>query len=643
MPPAEKKYISVILLVLILAGLASFGAAQETYHEQKKYDAWLAKRPVISDIVIEGNDYFSDSKIISNLYSQEDSFWHSFKSGSRNRVLRYSPIRDTMEVKYMYLLEGFLDIRIDETFEIIPEDSSARLMMTIEEGPRYLVDSVVLEASESLPFYGALRRTLNDIKIGEAVNPIQIKEVVFDLKTIYANNGYPYATIEEDIEPMGSPARTKLTFTGEEGLQVRFGNLIIGDLNTYSPHLARREVVFEKGQLYSRKKILESQKRLYATNLFNSVSLDISRGDTADGDSAGMLNTSPDFIFSAIERKPHFVSVKTGASQDSLQDLTWDFSSAWGKRNIFVSRRIELSLKFRFIIFTQWRTLYHRYQVKFTEPWFFNVPMPLTVTARFEPGVRSPVQRYRIETWSLALSTRKEWSENLYAIATGRYENVNVYGIAPEDQLQFRSQQGISIRRKIDFTLIRDTRRDKFMPRSGSFTTYFGQYAGGFLQGDDSFVKLEFSWARYQLAIGNAVYATRFKAGWVKEFGRSHEVPFDDRFYLGGANSIRGFEEKSIGPRNESGTNVGANTYAIFNQELRFPLFWKFWGSIFADLGNGWETFSDVEPGNVLFSFGGGIQFISPAGPIRLDYGYHFENEVYKEDDRFHFTILYAF
>jgi outer membrane protein insertion porin family len=335
--------------------------------------------------------------------------------------------------------------------------------------------------------------------------------------------------------------------------------------------------------------------------------------------------------------------MQTGASQDSLQDLTWDFSTAWGKRNIFTSRRIELAVMFRFIIFTQWRTLYHRYQIKYTEPWFLNFKLPLTVTGRFEPGVRSQLQPYRVETWSLALSTYKEWSEQLFAIITSRFEHVNIYGVEPQNMFEFRSEQGISMRRKIDVTVVRDTRRDKFLPRQGSYTTYFAQYVGGFLAGDENFVKLEFSWARYQKATGNLIYATRIKTGWVKEFGRTHEVPLYDRFYLGGANSIRGFAEKSIGPRNELGTNVGANAYAIFNQELRFPLFWKFWSSVFSDLGNGWESFGDVSAENILFSFGVGIQFISPAGPIRLDYAHRLENEIYHEDDRFHFTILYAF
>ena len=90
-------------------------------------------------------------------------------------------------------------------------------------------------------------------------------------------------------------------------------------------------------------------------------------------------------------------------------------------------------------------------------------------------------------------------------------------------------------------------------------------------------------------------------------------------------------------------TNVGANSYAIFNQELRFPVYGKLWASIFTDMGNGWESLSNVRPSNILFSYGLGVQFLSPAGPIRLDYARRMENGIYTEDDRFHITILYAF
>lgn len=321
---------------------------------------------------------------------------------------------------------------------------------------------------------------------------------------------------------------------------------------------------------------------------------------------------------------------------------------------MFTFRRVELSYTSRFVSFSGFklRPLLHRFQFRYTEPWFMKVRLPMTLTGRFEPGVLSQKGPYRTQIWSLGLSSRKEWSPKLFALILGEYESVNIYGIGEDQAIVIRDQEEISIRRKLTATLVRDTRLDKFIPRSGSFTTYYAQYVGGFLGGDNSFVKFEFSWARYQPLVGPIIFATRLKSGLVQEFGSSASVPTNDRFYLGGANSIRGFRENSIGVREFDSissapavdtTNIGSRVYLIFNSELRFPLMWKFWGSAFTDIGNGWEDISGIHPDDLLFSFGGGLQFISPAGPIRVDYAHHLENGFYQEDDRWHITILYAF
>ncbi len=626
---------TILLQFLILTSLG-YGQVDDD-QSGKKYKSWLARRPYIAEIIIEGNEYIKESRILSQLFSRRNTFWEILKTGSRNRVLRYSAYRDTLAVKYLYLTEGFLDVKIAEEFAVADDDSNAVLRMSIQEGPRYLVKNVSIEANQSLSFYRDLKKLVDKFEKGDPLNPFRVKATSFDLKTVFANNGFPYAIITEDIDSTLGPTSIAVRFKAREGPLVRFGSLSIQGLDHYHPSLVRREVTFGTGEIYSREKIIESQKRLYSTNLFNTVSLDTIHMNGNNNS----LDTMPDFLFSGIERQPHFISLKTGAGQDPQQDLIWDVSTSWGKRNVFRSRRIEFLVQSKYIIFTQWRPLAHRFQIKYTEPWFFNLRLPLTLTTRFEPGVKSQIQPYRVQRWSVSLSTYREWTEQLYATLTGEYESVDIYGVEVEQKEAI--QDTIRVRRKLTFTLVRDTRLDKFIPKQGSFTTHMIQYVGGILGGNDSFIKLEYSWARYQKLVGSAVYATRLKTGWVKEFGEAHSVPTDDRFFLGGANSIRGFRENTIGPRDVDGLNVGANAYVIFNQEIRTPLFWKFWGSVFTDLGNGWESFSDVDFESILFAYGAGLQFISPAGPVRFDYAHRFENGPFREDNRFHVTILYAF
>ncbi|MEE9444001.1 MAG: BamA/TamA family outer membrane protein [candidate division Zixibacteria bacterium] len=644
------RYMIVTLLVFTASLTLGYTItqAQSLSKEDRLFQSWLADNPYISDIIVDGNQFFSDSKIRSKLFSRKNTFWQALKSGSRNRILRYTINRDTLEIKYLYYREGYLNVGVDESIEMNTSDSGAIIHININEGNRFIVGRVNFQANDSLTFFGELRNIANRFRTGNPVDPIKLNEMVFDLKTGFANNGYPYAIIETAVDSSAGPQNTNISITANEGHLVRFGDVLFDNLYYYSSDLAAREIAFKKGEIYSREKILESQKRLYSTGLFNSISLDFVQQLPDSQRAVDSLN--PDFRFSAVERKSHYITVKTGASQDSLRDLTWDFSAAWGKRNIFKSRRFEFSITSRFVIFTDWRVILHRYQTRFTEPRFLGLRLPLTLTARFEPGVRSQLQPYRVQTWLLALSTRKEWSEQLFAVISGEYESVNIYGVSKDQVGAIRREENISIRRKLTFILVRDTRLDKFVPKQGSFTTYYAQYVGGILSGDDSFLKLEFSWARYQRAIGSFIYATRIKGGWVKEMGKSTEVPTNDRFYLGGANTIRGFRENIIGPRIdhedyqfEDSTNIGANSYLIFNQEMRFPILGKFWGSVFADIGNGWGSFSDFDPDDLLFAYGTGFQYLSPAGPLRLDYAHRLGNGVYAEDSRWHITILYAF
>jgi outer membrane protein insertion porin family len=633
-----------IKILLILLALMTGVQAQITMREDRRLSLWLGKRPPISQIKIEGNAFFSESKIRSHLFSRQRSLWGFLRTGSRDQVLRYSADRDTSEVKYLYIREGFLNVKITERYEVVPKDSSAVVIITVVEGSRFLIGRAALHINDSLPFASDLSHEMRHLETGKPVDPIAMNELFFNLKTVFANNGYPYASVSQTLDSSAGAGKSVINITAAEGPLTRFGRLNIKDstLRYYSPYLVRREIAFNEGEVYSRKAIVESQRRLYTTGLFNSISLNIAKPDST-ADTAAALDSTPDFTLSAIERKPHFFTMQTGASQDSLHDFIWDFTGGWGKRNIFVSRRLELSFNSRYVVIPTWRPLLYRYQISYTEPWFMNLRLPLTFTGRFEPGIKSLLQNYKIQTWGLSVTTRKEWSERTYATLSGEYENVNVYGVPAGEAAVIRQEENISIRRKLTANLVRDTRLDRFMPASGYYTTYFAQYVGGILGGDDSFIKLEYSWARYQPATGRTVYATRIKAGWVKQTGSSHSVPTEDRFYLGGANSIRGFAENSIGPRRADGSNDGANSYLIFNQELRTPLFWRFWGSMFTDLGNGWASFSDAGLDNILFSYGVGIQFISPAGPLRLDYAHRVEAAGYNAGDRFHVTILYAF
>jgi outer membrane protein insertion porin family len=299
------------------------------------------------------------------------------------------------------------------------------------------------------------------------------------------------------------------------------------------------------------------------------------------------------------------------------------------------------------------------YSLKYTDPWFMGIRMPTTFGFELRPKVRSEhEQEYDIASWSIKVSTLRKFGRYLRADFGVEYESVDITGIPAEDIPIIKQENGVSERRKVYFSLRRDSRDHLFIPKIGSITEGSVEYVGGFLGGDDNFFGIQGSWSRFQVLWPGWVAATRVKGGWVRPFGNSSTVPSNDRLYLGGANTVRGFRENSLGPLADDGTAVGARYILLFNQEFRWktlqvlqklPFVGSFfntlplWQSVFVDIGNGFNSLEEIKLSSFAYSYGTGLQMVSPAGPIRLDYARRIATDRYSFDSRWHFTILYAF
>jgi len=633
----------ILKLLAVSAILIIASSAHGQRSDEQQYSRWLSKKPVIKAIDIElakDNDgLFSPGKIEKSLFSKKSSVWGQIRANRRRRVQRETIMRDTSEVKYLYLSNGYLDVLLAETVEIILPDSTARIKITIDERQRYYYDTVLVSGQYQPGLYDDFLKLARHFKKHKPVDPFKLKQAEYDMKTILANNGYPYASVNYSINKKEDDSLVVVDFDIISDSLVYFGEVKIDGADKFDNSLVRRELTLKRGDLYRRIDIIRTQKRLLETGYYFTLRLNSTVRDTSSLES----KLNPDFLLTLKEKKPHHFSFKTGAAQDSIKDLTWSFSGAWSKRNFFRSRYLELSTKTSFVIFTQWRLKEHSYRLRVTEPWFLGLRMPLTLTGQIEPGVRSLLQPYRKQSWFISASTIWNIRDNLKLLTGLQYEEVNIYGVSREAEAQIKEEEGISVRRKYYLNIVRDSRDNLFVPTRGSVTSIRFEYIGGFLGGDDSFYQLEGSWSRYHKVWPGWISATRIKSGFLQEIGDSEAIPTDDRYYIGGANSIRGFAENELGPQTEAGNFSGADIILILNQEFRYPIVGKIWGSLFADAGNGYIRRKDIKVKNLAFSYGLGIQFLSPAGPIRLDYARHIGTEGIQPGDKVHFTILYAF
>jgi outer membrane protein insertion porin family len=148
------------------------------------------------------------------------------------------------------------------------------------------------------------------------------------------------------------------------------------------------------------------------------------------------------------------------------------------------------------------------------------------------------------------------------------------------------------------------------------------EYAGSFLGGDIGFIKYLAETGWYFPIWWDHVFFIHGEGGYVSENGEGL-VPDYERFYLGGMNSIRGFDWREIAAVDENGATIGGDKYVQANIEYQIPLFKDagIVGVVFFDVGNVYGQDQNVDLGNTRESAGCGVRWYSPVGPIRLEYG----------------------
>lgn len=671
--PSASRLLSGALL---LAVLLSVFAASSANAVDKKILRWLRQDPPpkIKEIKVTFSDslhhYFSNDQVEKRLYARKPN-WKSWLTGDRRtRVQRETLQRDTLEVKYLYLSNGFLNVRIDHSYEPIPreKDTVALVRVAIQEGEQYRYGYVDLTGHYDPYYTGRFRGFTNHLKFGDPINPFRLKDISDEMKTFLANQGFPYAVIKYTIDTLGSPDSCKITYEVNSDDLVHFGDIRLErqqldngngqqtqSTRYYPDYVGMRELTIKPGGKYRRKDILESQRRLFESGYYRTFQLR-SATDTPD-------RLNPDFVLTVRERRPGFVNVKVGFGQSETRDLVLNLSGGVGKRNFLGSRQVELLADYSVETQRARRLLMHKYRVRGTEPWFLGTRTKWILTGEYQPRLQDPVRDFDKESWVLTSAFARQFGSKLKAEIGFQYENVKISGIPTEDVPLIKEQEGISARRKLYATLYRDSRDNQFYPTRGAVSELSGEYFGGFLKGDDSFFKILASWSRYTLLqpLGNGtVYAWRFRGGWADEFDGTKVVPIDEALYLGGASTVRGFSENKLGPLLPDGSPAGARYTLVFNQELRFSspfqpvvralpliggLFEKFplRNSIFTDVGNGFSTREEIRLDNFAVSYGAGIQIFTPAGPVRIDYAQVLETERFAPIHRWHFTILYAF
>ena len=245
-----------------------------------------------------------------------------------------------------------------------------------------------------------------------------------------------------------------------------------------------------------------------------------------------------------------------------------------------------------------------------------------------------------------AVRVGKELSEYDRALLMYKLEEVEISDIPSDASQALRDELGTNVTSLVSLTLTRDKRDSIYNPTSGYYLSGTGEFAGGFLAGDKDFWRLHGTASKFIPHWEEYVLELKARAGVADAHGDSERVPIYERYFAGGANTIRGYKERRVGPRDPGNNDpIGGESFWVLNAEETFPVVPDLIkGAVFFDTGNAYERIEDFGTDDIFSGVGAGVRVKTPIGPVKLDMGYPLDDVPgEKKKVRFYFNISQGF
>lgn len=573
----------------------------------------------IAEVDIEGLKEFPKKKIVKKM---------------KNRPKKiYQPQdleNDLKEITDFYRNNGYSEFKI-ESSSVTFQDEKSRVFvrLVISEGPRNRFGATTFSGNTVYDSKD-LAETI-EYRRGKLFSQEKLTETIRGMQDKYADKGYLKAQLKTDKVPNPATGELDISFSVTENEPIYVGHIDVEGNKATKTYVLRREITQKEGEVFSSSKIRRSQEKLMNLGFLDDVGIAIN--PTAEPDKV-------DLVFDIAEGKPGMLTAGMGiSSRDglvgtvSLQHLN------------FLGRAYRTSLAWNFGKRVQ------DYSLSWSTPWVGDHPTTLGVdvfnTRRYMP-YRDALSAYTQRRTGGKVTVAPRFDNDKYTLTTAyTLERVRITGV---DQI-YKNEliEGTSVTSSIFVEVAKDTRDNVWDPTRGSRASLGVELTGGPLFGDVNYYKPTASYSHnfklFSIDDYPFVFAVSNKFGFGSGFGSTAKLPVYERYFLGGADTIRGYNNNGqIGP------DDGGKVYDILNLEFHFPLARERkrtivqWG-FFMDIGNSWKSFNTVSgrfgtgTTNLKVGAGFGIRFTTPAFPIRLDWGYGFNHKAGEQLSDIYFTL----
>ncbi|MHA3774256.1 outer membrane protein assembly factor BamA [Verrucomicrobiota bacterium sgz303538] len=607
-----------------------------TYYRKQGYSEaevnWEIRGSQLILKIKEGPRTYLRNVIFRGNRSIPDSTLYEYMVGATEERLRKEPQQfpfveadaktGVSRVRGLYESEGYLEAVIDDPVITYTRDrSGADVLVRITEGPRYGFDGIAFTGDVLFPreeLIKGLGESVDQPYSTQRVNTMQR-----NLQFFYKSRGYYMAEVQVESDPKRAiPSRRKpdgsgfdklvpVRFTIKAGSLYHFDGVTVKGLDQLKPSFIQNRFRKLTGQVYDPAKLDETYRELLRTGLFTNLRIN----SVPQADKTIRLDVTVE------EAKPKEFGVSVGFS--SYEGFILGLRLA--NRNMFGSGR-PLSLEVQ----RSQRSL--RAELLYIDPWLFESDYSLR--ARLYAQDRNETGYKKRET-GLRGDLSRKITKNIEFSTFLQLENVEITEFVIDPEFMGPTAYQIAT---LGFTQNYDFRDNPLNPSRGwvvntslDLDAIAGEVA--FARGT---ARLSYYWpVGKKMLLGAGV-----RGGLIFPFT---EVPIDERFFLGGATTVRSFRERELGPKDRHGNPIGGEAYTTFNLELDFPIWNALHGAVFIDSGNLISRHEDVGLDDMRFALGVGLRYKLPIGPVRLDVGFNPAPRKHETWGAVHFSFGFAF
>ncbi len=587
------------------------------------------KKILIRDIRFDGSKAFSNRKLRGVMETKESWFmsWLTGAGTYKEEVLK----NDALLITDYYLNNGYINVKVGEPVVKLNDAKTAlEVSIGITEGDQYRIGEIGFKG-ELLEPAAELRKKVKS-EPGQVFNRATLRTDIFTLTDIYGDKGYAFANVNPMTRPDNDKKTVDIFFDMEKGELVTIERISIAGNPKTRDKVIRRELRVTENELYSSTGMKRSKQNLMNLGYFEEANL-----ATAKGSASNKLNVNID-----VKEKPTG-TFSIGGGYSSLDGII-------GQGSVQQANFFGLGLKANLSASIGGKS--QTYSLGLTDPHFLDTKWTLGGDIyRSERDYLDYSRRlmggdikagYPINDFVGTFFMYKYEIKDIYNPIVA-YKNLH-------DQDPDNYPIGTTTTSSILGSITHNNTDYRLDPTTGFINSLTVEYAG--LGGNNKYARYTADNTWFHPVYKKLIFSAKLNLGYIQEVGQP--IPIDEKFYLGGIFSLRGYKARTVSPtkvqlpRDFNGNQgndrvyLGGDTQFFGNTEFTFPLLQDVGvkGVVFFDYGN---AFSDKNKmfDTMLMSYGGGIRWASPIGPLRLEYGIPLNprGDIDSSSGRFEFSI----